>query len=153
MLICGAIVNAVIFGNMAVMIQSLNRKNTLFQEKIENANEAMTNLKMPVDFRDDVKHYFNYTQNAQNHQKELDSFLVMLSPSLKQRVTSYIFFDTILEHSVFKDQRDAVDSFLNSLSIKLFMPEDQIIKQGSSSSCMYFLARGECDVYVTDCHK
>lgn len=47
MLFTGAIINALIFGNMAVMVQSLSRKASLFQEKIENANEAMKNLKMP----------------------------------------------------------------------------------------------------------
>lgn len=36
------------------------------------------------------------------------------------------------------------------LSIKLFLPEDQIIKQGEISESMYFLATGECNVYVTD---
>lgn len=69
-----------------------------------------------------------------NHQKELDAFLVMLSPSLKQKVTSYIFYDTILSNPVFKEKSDILNSFLTSLNIKLFLPEDLIIKQGDSSN-------------------
>lgn len=88
MLFVGAVINAIIFGNMAVMVQSLNRKSSLFQEKIENANEAMKNLNMPNLVRDDIQYYLSYTQSAQNHQTELDEFLLMLSPSLKQKVTS-----------------------------------------------------------------
>jgi len=134
MLFVGAIINAIIFGNMAVMVQSLNRKSTSFQEKIENANEAMKNLNIIGEIRDDVQYYLSYTQSALNHQKELDSFLLMLSPSLKQKVTSCIFYDSILENSVFKDNPDILNSFINNLQIKLFLPEDLILKQGEESN-------------------
>ena len=43
----GAIINANIFGNMALIIQNLNAKNTEFQESIDLANTAMKNLNMP----------------------------------------------------------------------------------------------------------
>jgi ABC-type tungstate transport system substrate-binding protein len=33
-LLLGAIINSIIFGNMAVILQSLNRKSTEFQEKL-----------------------------------------------------------------------------------------------------------------------
>ena len=153
MLFVGAIINAIIFGNMAVMVQSINRKSTSFQEKVENANEAMKNLNIIGEIRGDVQHYLSYTQSALNHQKELDSFLVMLSPSLKQKVTSCIFYDSILENSVFRDNPDILNSFINNLQIKLFLPEDLILKQGEESNWMYFLARGECKVYVTGNNK
>jgi CRP-like cAMP-binding protein len=152
-LFIGAIINAIIFGQMAVMAQSLNRKSSLFQEKVENANEAMKNLKMPALVRDDIEHYLSYTQSAQNHQKELDEFLMMLSPSLKQKVTSCIFYDSILEHPVFRNRDDILNSFMSNLMIKLFLPEDPIIKQGEVAESLYFLARGECNIYVTDNNK
>ena len=42
----GAIINANIFGNMAVLISALNRKTALFQEKLDTANTAMKNMKI-----------------------------------------------------------------------------------------------------------
>lgn len=50
----------------------------------------------------------------------------------------------ILEHD------DAVTAILKDLKIKLFLPEDQVIRQGEQAESMYFIARGECDVFVTD---
>ena len=85
-LLAGAIINAIIFGNMAVMLQSLNIKSTKFQEILDNANEAMKNLKIPTELRQTVKYYLSHTYTASNHQIELDSFLTMLPPSLKQKV-------------------------------------------------------------------
>ena len=46
-ILIGAIVNANIFGNLAVLIQAMNHKQTEFQEKIDTANTAMKNMKLP----------------------------------------------------------------------------------------------------------
>lgn len=47
----GAIINSIIFGNMALIIQNLNLKNTEFQESIDLANTAMKNMDMPKDLQ------------------------------------------------------------------------------------------------------
>jgi hypothetical protein len=102
MLLAAAIINANIFGNIAVLLQALNRKATNFQEKMEYASETMKNLKIPVIIQEEVKSYLTYTQSTQDHQKDMDIFLNMLSPSLKGQVSTYIFHDTILKSSVFQ---------------------------------------------------
>ena len=104
-LITAAIINANIFGNMAVLIQSLNRKAAVFQEKMEYASETMKNLRIPEGIQDDIKTYLTYTQTTLDHQKDLDSFLNMLSPSLKQEVSTHIFHDSILKNTVFKGKK------------------------------------------------
>lgn len=144
-ILSGLLIIALIFGNIGVLVQNFSRKSTLFLEKIDNASEAMINLRLPEDVRKNVELYLSYTFSASDHQKELDSFLSMLSPSLKQKVTNSIFRDY-----VFKNQKEIQDAFLNHLSIKLFLPEDQIIQQGGDSESMYFIARGACNIYVTD---
>ena len=102
MLIMAAIINANIFGNMAVLIQSLNRKATTFQEKMEYASETMKNLRIPELIQDDVKTYLTYTQTTSDHQKDLDMFLNMLSPSLRQQVSVHIFLASMKRNTVFK---------------------------------------------------
>jgi len=102
MLVMAAIINANIFGNIAVLIQSLNRKAANFQEKMEYASETMKNLKIPAEIQDDVKSYLTYTQTTLDHQKDLDVFLNMLSPSLRHQVSVLIFHDTIATNSCFK---------------------------------------------------
>lgn len=39
---------------------------------------------------------------------------------------------------------------LNDLKIRLFLPEDSAVRQGEIAESMFFIARGEFDVYVTD---
>lgn len=43
----GAIINANIFGELAVIASNLNMKAALFQQKIDIVNTAMKNLKLP----------------------------------------------------------------------------------------------------------
>ena len=101
-LIISAIINATIFGNITVLIQSLSRKATVFQEKMEYAYETMKNLHVPNLIQEDVKTYLAYTQSTYDHQKDLDTFLKMLSPSLKQQVSTHIFKSILLKNPIFK---------------------------------------------------
>jgi hypothetical protein len=47
-MLISAMMNASIFGNMAVLVQQMNEKTVKFQEDIDTANTAMNNLKLPV---------------------------------------------------------------------------------------------------------
>ena len=150
MLLLAAIINANIFGNMAVLIQALNRKVANFQEKMEYASETMKNMKLPEHIQDDVKSYLTYTQTTLDHQKDLDTFLNMLSPSLRQEVSKHIFLDAIMQNQVFKDHSGLVNDLLHDMKTKLSLPEEKLIRQYDAGKSMFFIARGECDVFVLD---
>jgi len=149
-LILGAIINANIFGNMAVILSALNRKASLFQEKLETANETMKNLKVPQPIQDEVKSYLTYTQSTLDHQKELDMFFKMLSPSLKNQISKYINMGALIHNPVFAENEEAIKFVLIELDTKMFLPEDEVIRQNEKGNKMFFIAKGECDVFVTD---
>jgi hypothetical protein len=128
MLLMGAIINSIIFGNMAVILQAFNRKSTTFQEKLESASDTMKNLRMPESMREEVEYYLSYTQRTLDDQNELDSFLNQLCPSLKRKVTTYVFHESILKNPVFKSHNEVVEVLLQDLQTKIFIPEDQIIR-------------------------
>ena len=79
----GAIINANILGNMAVLIQDLNRKTDAFQKKLDKVNTAMQNIKLPATLQSKVVGFLQYTQQSQENQKELTLFIQNISPSLK----------------------------------------------------------------------
>jgi CRP-like cAMP-binding protein len=145
-----AIVNAIIFGNFAVVLQSLNRKSSKFQEKLENVTDIMKNLGLQDDVKSNIKYYIEYTNNTQENQKEMDKFLSILSPSLRKSVTNCIFKDTIMMNEIFKGQDQVLSTLCENLFIKLFLPEDKIISQGDEPDYMYFISSGRVDVFVTD---
>ena len=95
-MLAGAIINANIFGNMAVLIQNMNRKDTKFQEQIDTANTAMKNLKLPAKTQRMVKDFMLSTQSTFDQQQELNKFLEMISPSLRFMVSSHIYTKMIV---------------------------------------------------------
>lgn len=133
---------------MAVILQSLNKKATNFQEKLDNANETMKNLKIPLALQEEIKDYFTFTQNTQDHQRELKIFMETLSPSLRQKVISSIFKEVLEMNPIFNKHGTAINQILGSLETCLFLPENKIITQNQEANDMYFIAHGECDITV-----
>jgi len=150
-LITAAIVNANIFGNMAVIIASLNRKFSRFQEKIDTANTSMTNMKLPHELQRRVINYLRYTQSSLEYQKELQDFNDMISPSLMTEVRTYIFSLVIGANSRFKgSSKKFIDSVVSKIQTVSFKPEDEAVTQGDTAENMYFISSGECEVIVKD---
>lgn len=149
-LLASAIINANIFGNIAVVLQQMNRKASKFQEKMENASCTMKNLKIPKPLQMRINDYLWVTHNTLDQQNELDSFLNQLSPSLRIEVRKVILKESISKNDVFNCSSEAVDAIIQDLNILLFMPESVICKQGSEGIDLYFIAGGDWAVYVTD---
>ena len=61
MLITGALFNANIFGTISSIYSSINRKQVLFQEKLDMANTSMQNMKLPQDIQDVIRDYMMRT--------------------------------------------------------------------------------------------
>jgi CRP-like cAMP-binding protein len=150
LLFAGAIINANIFGNIAVLLQQLNRKATTFQEKIENAHSAMKSLAVPEDIQEQVQKYLDYTQSTSDHQQELNRFLVMLSPSLKEIVINHISHQAVSKNEVFGGSKEILNLVLPELNILLFTPEDILVRQEENPESMFFICKGEWDVFIGD---
>lgn len=130
-MILGAMVNANIFGNMAVIIQEMTKKAHRFQEKIDIANTAMKNLGIKKELQAKVINYLLYTQSNRDQQHELEAFREMISPSLQMEVTKYIFIDIIRMNPILQDSPEKMVEFvLQNINTVLFLPEDYIMKQG-----------------------
>ena len=80
----------------------------------------------------------------------MEEFLKILSPSMRIRVTNYIFEQAIIKNEVFSSQVEIVEFIIEYIKPKLTFPEDPIIRMGQAGQCMYFLASGECLVSVSN---
>lgn len=149
LLIC-AIINANIFGNLAVLVSALNRKATKFQDKLDTVNTAMKNMKLPEETQKKVQNYIMSTQSTLDHQQEMDAFLKMISPSLRLEVTRHIFSMIVVKNPLFVENEDLIDYLVRYLNTLLYLPEDVIINQGDTPDNLYFLARGEVLVFIYD---
>ena len=94
--------NAVIFGEMTVLVSEVSKKESGFQQQVDVANTAMKNMDLPKDAQNQVRLYLITTQGTQYEQEQLNSFLRIISPSLNQKVSVEIFTDTVKKNVQFK---------------------------------------------------
>ena len=95
----GAIFQAYIFGELAVLIAQVGTKSKKMQEQIDNANTAMDNVALPESLRDEIREFFKSTTPTKMQADELKEFLEKLSPSLQIRVRTHMFVTTLRDHN------------------------------------------------------
>ena len=81
----------------------MSDKTNKFIQKLDSCNTAMRNLCVPKDLHSDVVGYLTYTEGLLASQNELETFLSLISPSLKERVTKSIISTVLSETDMFKE--------------------------------------------------
>lgn len=128
----------------------MNRNAALFQAKLDIANAAMKNLTVPEKLQVQVTGFLTYSKALLESQEELETFLQMISPSLRQKVMKHIFYDILLDNEVMCKNTYLIDFLIKRLNTHIFLPEFNVVTQGEHGSEMYFISKGECEVTVTD---
>jgi hypothetical protein len=146
----GAIINANIFGELDVLVSAMNRKATIFQQKLDIANTAMENMSLPEKIQLRVLGYLAYTQTLLESQSELQTFLRMISPSLRESVVKHIFNDLLEDTEAFKGKNDLIDALTRKMIVRIYQPEEHVVSQGEEATELFFISRGECIVFVKD---
>ena len=85
-ILVGSIIAGIMFGNMAVLMQNLNKKFVKMQESQDMANTAMKNIKLPTQLQEQVLDYITRTWSNQDNQQEFITFVGLLSPSICKEV-------------------------------------------------------------------
>ena len=57
----GAIINAVLFGELAMIVSTMNVRNAKFLEKLEMAQTAMRNIELPSDMQFQIQQYLGFS--------------------------------------------------------------------------------------------
>ena len=135
-----------------VLVAVINTKTSQFVEKLDTCNTAMKNLKMSMDLQSEVVGYLTYTQAMLDSQRELETFIGLISPSLKEKVIKEIFSDVLSKNKIFKGHDQLIDSLTRKLQTKIYQPEEHIINQGEDADKIYFISNGGAIVYVRNRH-
>lgn len=148
--IMGAIVTAFIFGNMAALMATINKKDSHFQEQIDFVSTTMRSIKLPEEIQNQVIEYLMHCQESPDVQQDIEKFFDILSPSLKNMILHHMYNKIIQEIDIFRDCTDIEIGFIvNNLKTMLFLIDDEIIRQGDFGNRMYFISNGTVDVFLT----
>jgi hypothetical protein len=95
LLLISSVLNSIVFGEIAMIVSSLQRKDNEYQQMLDKGNDVMSTLKLPIQVQKDFNEYFNKTIITRNSQKELDDLLDLLSPSFKTRLQNNMFTEML----------------------------------------------------------
>mmetsp|Transcript_8148 Transcript_8148/g.16048 ORF Transcript_8148/g.16048 Transcript_8148/m.16048 type:complete len:936 (-) Transcript_8148:1060-3867(-) len=150
-MILGALITAILFGELAVIVSSFSRKQTIFQELLETSITTMQKLEIPAPLKMKVLEYISTTYASISAQEEYESFMRYISPSLAREVRRVLYEPIMSANCIMATEPTQISAFmLQNLEQQFVKPEQEIIVQGSEAEGFYFIVMGECTVYVTD---
>lgn len=145
----GSIFTAFIFGNMAALMATLNKKENSFQEQMDLVQSTMRSIKLPEKMRDDVTKYLQYIHSNPDIQQDLEKFFSLLSPAIKGQILFHIHSITIEKVDILSVCSDIEISFIvKSLKTSLYLPNDLIVRQGEEGDCLFLINRGNVEVQM-----
>ena len=146
----GAIVTAFIFGNMAALMSTINKKENLLNEQLDMVQQTMRSIKLPEEIQDKVMSYFQYITETPDVHLDLDKFFNLLGPKLKQVILFHLHSEVITSIDILQGLSEIELNFIVvNLKNVLFLPGDVVIRQGEEAETMFFLTKGKADVQIT----
>lgn len=151
--ICGAIITAIIVGEMAVISTSLSRKESRFAEIADTANTTMKNMKLPEELQLKIYDYLIATQTILELKDELEAFEEIIPPTVQQEVRASLFKGIVEGNGLFSTNPLLGEVITKMFRAHFYQPDEAVVSVGEDSSCMFFIASGKCEVEIQDEHK
>jgi len=109
----------------------------------------MRSLKLPEEMQDNVLKYLQYIHETPDVQQDLDKFLGLLSPALKNQILYHLHSTVITSIKILELCSSVELGFIvNHLKTLLFLPGDVILRQNEDSHSLYFINRGVVDIHM-----
>lgn len=146
--VAGAILMAVVFGNVAMLIANYYESQSSHQKKMEWLFASMNRMQLPLDLQTRITDYY---QAMWERHGTLDgavtAFIPELSRNLAYEVELFLRMDMINRAPIFQNcSAKVVQELVMELELQVFMPGDYVVVRGEVGNDMYFVQSGICEV-------
>lgn len=149
-LLVGAIISAIMFGQMANLMSNLYRNSNRFAEIMNTAQTTMKNIKLEERLQLKVCDYLIATQNVLARQEEFERFTSLISPSLQQEVNEQIYRHLTTICPLMQANKKAANYIIQHLQHRFLRPETALTIQGDEGKEFFYVVQGSCHVSVFD---
>jgi voltage-gated potassium channel len=145
-MILSNLMGAIIFGNVATLIQSLNASENRHANRIEMVEELIETHGISEELADRMRETIEYQWDL-TRCFDMDQALELLPQSLRVDVLMYVHKQLIMKVPFFQDCDDAfIKTVVYRLRSELVLTKDVIFHEGDAADEMYFLRRGNVNV-------
>jgi len=146
----GVAVFGYIIGNIANLIANIDMAKARFSKHLEEINVYLQAKQIPNQLQQKVNNYYYYLWETRKGVPG-QSLLENMPHTLKEEILLFLNRSIIEKVTIFKNTNELfLREIVQLLELKVFLPNDYIIRQGELGDCMYFLNSGEVEVIVGD---
>lgn len=144
----GSVVLAIIYGHVTMLVSNFNANSTGYQRKMEVVFAIMGKMQLPASLRERIHQYY---QHLWREYESLDGEVVKFSKDLTHNLA--------LEVSLFKYMEltmhvpfwrmcspDFQKQLVLSLQVRVYLPDDFVMRRGEVSDEFYMINRGVCEI-------
>lgn len=150
LMLLSAIVYAVIFGNVSLVIQSFDAASVRFREKITTMNEFLSYARLPANLQRHARSYLDVRYKL-NHGFDVQGTLAGLSEALRVDVMMHLHRSLVEKVPLFSDVEPAfIKSIVMRLQPQVCLRGDFIIREGDYGEEMFFIKHGRMQVISSE---
>ena len=149
-LLLGAVMMAIVFGNVAVLIANFTANTSAHQKKMEEIYSVMRRLRLPNDLQTRIEQYYREmwdrhgTLNGQT-----EGFVDELSSNLASEVMLFMRMEMITSVPfLHRCNPEVVHELVMQLRFEVYLKDDYIAVVGELGSDMYFVQAGQCTATI-----
>jgi len=144
-LLIGSVTFALMIAEITSLIQSLNSSSSSYKEKLTQVKEYMDFCKVPQHLRIRIREY--YEVKFQGKMFNETAILEELNPLLREKVINYNCRSLVKSVEFLSTaDPDFVSDLIAKLKFEVYLQGDEIIKEGTVGTTMYFVNSGTVQV-------
>jgi CRP-like cAMP-binding protein len=144
----GMVITSYLFGEMLMIVSRLGLKYKIRQKALNFCLDVTGQVNLPKDLKTSILEYTDYVYPTLTSQEEFDRLFKYLSPSLKGSILRRIYQPILTSNEIFEDDEQLCEFFLSRVKYQFYLPEEEIITEGTKASDFFILAQGVCTVFV-----
>lgn len=151
-ILTGSVTLALVFGHVAILISNFNANSTSYQRKMEAVFSIMNKLQLPVLLRERIHEYYEYLwREYESLDGKIVGFSKGLTHTLGLEVALFKYMELVMHVPYWLDcSTDFQKQLILNLQVRVYLPDDFVIRQGEVGDEMYMINRGQCELVATD---
>lgn len=143
-----AYINANIFGELTMILQSIGEEEQKFENKMSFCNNTMINLNLEEQLRNDVRRMVKMHFPMEINMDQMIFLIEIVPPSLQRKIIQFQYTKYLNQYKAYRAKSDFLKILAITLQVNFYLPEHEIIRINDENFRMVFITgSGECNVY------
>ena len=147
--ISGALLSAFIFGNMAALMATMNRKSNHFDEIHDLFSTITRSMRLPEELMDQAYEYLIQLQDSPYLQQDIERFFQILSDPLKKQIKAQLYLPLLRKIKLLENANSSeMVFFLMNITVSFYLPNEVIVVEGTYGDSLFFISKGRAEVFI-----